>query len=92
MALKEFFETHKKGSFHSQLGVPKSEKIPVELLRRIHKAYIGEKVFNPEHITKAKKFIPVTALMKKKARFLLNLRHAHESSGFSPQEETRSWN
>ena len=40
MGVKEFFETHKKGSFHSQLGVPKGEVIPLELLLRIQNAYI----------------------------------------------------
>ena len=72
--LTKFFGTHKKGSFHSQLGVPKDEKIPLELLVKIKDAHVGEVVFNEHHVTKAKTYIKVTELLQKKAQFLWNLR------------------
>lgn len=74
MALQQFWETHKKGSFHADLGVRAGEIIPIDLLLRLKDAYVGERIFNPYAITPSKKFINVTPLMKKKAQFLINMR------------------
>lgn len=74
MAVQEFFAKHKKGTFHSQLGVPKNETIPIELLYKIQNAHIGETIYNENHTTQAKTYIKVTELLQKKARFLINMR------------------
>jgi hypothetical protein len=86
MGITEFFETHKKGSFHSNLGINKGDKIPIDLLERIKNAHIGEVIFNPYSITKDKKYIKVTELMQKKARFLYNMRNAKRHRENNPTE------
>jgi len=72
--ITKFFETHKKGSFHSQLGVRHGETIPMSLLEKIKDAHEGEVIYNPYYVSRSKKFIKVTPLMIKKAKFLYNIR------------------
>jgi len=86
MGVQEFFDKHKtsgrENSFHSQLGVPHGDKIPLDLLERIKNAHSGEVIYNPYHTTDAKEYIKVTPLWIKKARFLINMRKKYKRPTF----------
>jgi hypothetical protein len=60
---------HKEGSLRRQLHVPKDEKIPTMLLRKVMKTKVGIKIR-----AKDKQWITVTKLMRKRANLALVLR------------------
>ena len=62
----------KKGALSRQLGIPKSDTIPITLLRAIVKAPIGKTIRNPTK--KGKRTIKVTRLLKRRAVLALTLR------------------
>ena len=73
MATKKPFKSVGKGgawSLSAMLNIPKSENIPVSLLRKIKDAELGTTVKNPTN--KGKKNIKVSRKLKQKAVFAFN--------------------
>jgi hypothetical protein len=68
--MQEAFKNAGKGVFHRQLGVPKSEKIPMMYLQSIVNTEIGRVAHNPTKT--GHKTIRVTKLIKQRAVALLN--------------------
>lgn len=64
------FATHKKGSMHRMLNVPKGEKIPRTFMQEIVDTPLGGTAHNPTQIGKPE--ITVTRLVKSRANGLLN--------------------
>ena len=64
------FATHKKGSMHRMLNVPKGEKIPRTFMQEIVDTPLGNIAHNPTQI--GKPTIKVTHLVKARANGLLN--------------------
>ncbi len=63
---------HKPGKLHSDLGIPKGEKIPMSLLNKIVGAKAGETITNPTSIGKKK--IKVTRKLEQRAILARNLK------------------
>lgn len=63
-------KNHKPGSLHRMLHVPKSERIPDALLKKVmsKKSGEGEAIMYRGHI------IPITKLLKQRANLALTLR------------------
>lgn len=57
----------KKGALHTQLGIPKSKKIPRTLARKIADIEVGKTIKNPTET--GEKRIVITKLLKKRVRF-----------------------
>ena len=64
---------HKPGKLHSDLGIPKDEKIPTQLLNSIIKAKAGQRIKNPT--SKGKKKILVTRKIEQRAILARNLKN-----------------
>jgi len=62
----------KEGGLSRQLGIPKKERIPTTLLRKIKNAKVGTTITNPTKTGKRR--IKVTRLLKKRAVLALTLR------------------
>lgn len=62
----------KKGALSRQLEIPERDNIPLILLRKIKVTPIGRTIMNPT--SKGKRRIRVTALLKKRVVFALNIR------------------
>ncbi len=60
------------GKLHSELGIPKGEKIPMKLLNTIVNAKAGETIKNPT--PKGKKKILVTRGLERRAILARNLK------------------
>lgn len=61
----------KPGALRRQLGIPKGEKIPVSLMRRILAADTGEVVKNPTKVGKRK--YKVTTLLQRRVNPVLTV-------------------
>lgn len=62
----------KKGALSRQLGIPEKKNIPINLLKKIKSAKVGEKIKNPSKTGKSS--YNVTALMKKRASTAITLK------------------
>jgi len=60
------------GRLHANLGIPKSEKIPMKLLDAIVKAKAGDTITNPASVGKKK--IKVTRKIEQRAILARNLK------------------
>lgn len=67
----------KKNVFSNQLGIRSKQKIPMALLNKIIAAKQGDNVKNPTRI--GRKSIKVTALLKKRAVLVRNLKRISEA-------------
>ncbi|MEN7982468.1 MAG: hypothetical protein ABFQ65_03390 [Nanoarchaeota archaeon] len=63
---------HRPGKLHRDLGIPKSEKIPMQLLNTIIKAKAGQTIKNPT--SKGSKKIKVTRKIEQRAILARNLK------------------
>lgn len=63
---------HRPGKLHSELGIPKGEKIPMQLLNAIVNAKAGQTIKNPT--TKGKKRIKVSRGIERRAILARNLK------------------
>jgi hypothetical protein len=63
---------HRPGQLHSDLGVPKDEKIPMSLLNKIVSAKAGDTITNPTSVGKKK--IKVTRKIEQRAILARNLK------------------
>ncbi len=63
---------HRPGKLHSDLEIPKKEKIPMSLLNAIVKARAGQTIKNPSSIGKRK--IKVTRKIEQRAILARNLK------------------
>ena len=63
---------HRPGKLHSDLGIPKAEKIPMSLLNSIVKAKAGQTIKNPTRVGKKK--ILVTRKIEQRAILARNLK------------------
>ena len=63
---------HRPGKLHSDLGIPKAEKIPMSLLNAIVKAKAGQTIKNPTRVGKKK--ILVTRKIEQRAILARNLK------------------
>jgi hypothetical protein len=63
---------HLPGRLHYDLGIPKGEKIPLQLLNTIIRAKAGDTIKNPT--VKGKKRIKVTRKIEQRAILAKNLR------------------
>jgi hypothetical protein len=68
--MKRAFKNAGKGLFHKQLGIPKSEKIPMTWLQVIVNTPLEKVAHNPTKV--GDKTIKVTHLVKYRANALLN--------------------
>ena len=73
--MQKAFKNAGKGIFHRQLGVPKSEKIPMGFLQAIVNTEIGKVAHNPTKT--GHRTIRVTLLIKQRANALLNADRAN---------------
>lgn len=64
---------HRPGKLHSELGIPKKEKIPVKLLNAVIRAKAGQTIKN--QTAKGKKRIKVTRGIGRRAILARNLRN-----------------
>ncbi len=64
---------HKPGKLHSDLGMPKDEKIPMGLLNVIIRAKAGQTIKNPT--SKGRKRIKVTRIIEQRAILARNLKN-----------------
>lgn len=67
---------HRPGKLHGDLGIPKDEKIPMQLLNEIIKAKAGETIKNPT--SKGNKKIKVTRKIEQRAILARNLKRLHK--------------
>lgn len=74
--MSEAFKNAGKGTFHRQLGISPSEKIPLTFLQAIVDTKIGVIAHNPTQV--GNKMIKVTTLVKKRANALLNADRANK--------------
>jgi len=63
---------HRPGKLHSDLGIPKSEKIPMSLLNKIVSAKAGQTITNPTSV--GRKRIHVTRKIEQRAILARNLK------------------
>ena len=63
---------HRPGKLHSDLGIPKEEKIPMNLLNAIVRAKAGETISNPTSVGNKK--IKVTRKVEQRAILARNLK------------------
>ncbi len=63
---------HRPGKLHRELGIPKDEKIPMQLLNAIIKAKAGQTIKNPTQ--KGKRRIRVTRGIERRAILARNLK------------------
>ena len=74
MVVKWIQKIHlKKGVLHRQLGISKTEKIPMSLLNKIIAAKPGDTIINPT--SKGRKRIKVTRVLEKRANLAKNLKN-----------------
>jgi len=66
---------HRPGKLHTDLGIPKDDKIPITLLNKIIKAKEGDIITNLT--TKGKKKIKVTRKLEQRAILAKNLKKLH---------------
>jgi len=69
--IQKVVEPHERGALHRQLGIPKRERIPKTLLKRIQQAETGVRIRNPTSV--GKRVIKVTTLLKQRSNFALNV-------------------
>jgi hypothetical protein len=67
---------HRPGKLHSDLEIPKGEKIPMSLLNALVKAKAGEIVKNPTKVGKKK--IVLTRKIEQRAILARNLKRMRE--------------
>lgn len=67
---------HRPGKLHSDLGIPKGEKIPMPLLNAIIKAKAGDIIKNPTRVGHRK--IKVTRKIEQRAILARNLKNLHK--------------
>ena len=63
---------HRPGRLHSDLGIPKSEKIPIKLLNVIVQAKAGQTISNPTSV--GRKRIKVTRKIEQRSILARNLK------------------
>lgn len=63
----------KKGVLHKQLGIPKTKKIPMQLLNKIISAKAGQTITNPTKL--GRKRILVTGQIERRAILARNLKN-----------------
>lgn len=76
MWMQEAFKRAGKGTFHKQLGIPPTEKIPLTFLQAIVNTEIDMYAHNPTNT--GDKMIKVTRLVKRRAVALLNADRANK--------------
>lgn len=67
---------HRPGKLHRDLGIPKGEKIPMQLLNTIVRAKAGDTIKNPT--PKGNKKIKVTRKIEQRAILARNLKRLHK--------------
>ena len=63
---------HRPGKLHSDLGIPKDQKIPMQLLNTIIKSKAGQTIKNPT--SKGNKKIKITRKIEQRAILARNLK------------------